>query len=414
VDLTDGIYILNWLFSGGPAPPVKDAADTNDDGVINITDSDYLLDALFNGGPPPPYPYVQDGENLDPTFDQWDPQCTFSVPQVMGTRVQSFNTANTGPIKSAGAQYDWDSVTRRGSSSGPNGGLEYEVEFKNNQDLGNPYACWEEPNNFNCLDIEFGATGGLVLSRQILSTLKSDGTSWIRIYWEASVSMSCSAHESCVACVDVPPGTVEADIQAVRWGWHARPETFPASCDLIFNQIGGGYATFKYYPILDMWNRPGHGYADDYVTDGAIDALFRKLRPLTLEECDEWNGVQAAFHSGMGPLIYGHTSGAYLAYRMCQLGVPADAVFTLSSIKWNNVAASTGWIPCPTYPPGDCFPPGSDWKWVAYEHVYGRFEQLNFVYCFGDQEIPWGFPDDGEQSGLKEGPYFDWSEQWPE
>jgi len=39
VDITDGVYTLNALFSGGRQPPCLDAADTNDDGVLNVTDS---------------------------------------------------------------------------------------------------------------------------------------------------------------------------------------------------------------------------------------------------------------------------------------------------------------------------------------------------------------------------------------
>ena len=67
-NITDGIFILNFLFLGGPAPPCDDAADTNDDGSHNITDGIYLLNYLFLGGPAPPAPGPDDC-GVDPTGD---------------------------------------------------------------------------------------------------------------------------------------------------------------------------------------------------------------------------------------------------------------------------------------------------------------------------------------------------------
>ena len=55
-NITDGIFVLNYLFLGGPAPPCEDAADANDDEEINITDGIYVLNFLFLGGPAPPSP----------------------------------------------------------------------------------------------------------------------------------------------------------------------------------------------------------------------------------------------------------------------------------------------------------------------------------------------------------------------
>ena len=67
VNLTDAIYLLNFLFLGGLPPPCEDAADSDDDGTLLITDSVYLLNFLFLGGtvPPPPRPDL----GTDPTPD---------------------------------------------------------------------------------------------------------------------------------------------------------------------------------------------------------------------------------------------------------------------------------------------------------------------------------------------------------
>ena len=56
LNITDGIYTLNYLFLGGPTPACLDAADANDDGGLNITDGIYVLNFLFLGGPEPPPP----------------------------------------------------------------------------------------------------------------------------------------------------------------------------------------------------------------------------------------------------------------------------------------------------------------------------------------------------------------------
>jgi hypothetical protein len=56
INITDGIYILNYLFLGGPSPPCKEAANPNNDVSINITDGIYVLNFLFLGGPPPAAP----------------------------------------------------------------------------------------------------------------------------------------------------------------------------------------------------------------------------------------------------------------------------------------------------------------------------------------------------------------------
>ncbi len=58
VDLSDSVYTLSFLFSGGPTPVCMDAADSNNDSKVDISDPVYSLNFLFLGGPaiPPPYP----------------------------------------------------------------------------------------------------------------------------------------------------------------------------------------------------------------------------------------------------------------------------------------------------------------------------------------------------------------------
>jgi PKD repeat protein len=53
VDAGDIVYLLNYLFVGGPAPTPPAAGDANHDGVVDAADVVYLLNYLYAGGPPP-------------------------------------------------------------------------------------------------------------------------------------------------------------------------------------------------------------------------------------------------------------------------------------------------------------------------------------------------------------------------
>src|SRR5213593_2955723 len=70
VTLTDVNYLLDHLFKGTPSPRCLDAADADDNGLIDsggLPDASYLLSWLFRTGlaPPPPFPLP----GVDPTKD---------------------------------------------------------------------------------------------------------------------------------------------------------------------------------------------------------------------------------------------------------------------------------------------------------------------------------------------------------
>ena len=48
-NIADPIYLLNYLFGGGPSPDCLDTADINDDGTINLADALYGLAAVHPG-----------------------------------------------------------------------------------------------------------------------------------------------------------------------------------------------------------------------------------------------------------------------------------------------------------------------------------------------------------------------------
>jgi hypothetical protein len=70
IDISDAIFILDWLFLAGPPPACLDAADVNDEGAIEISDVVFLLSDLFlpqtGSTIPDPGPYAC---GPDPTVD---------------------------------------------------------------------------------------------------------------------------------------------------------------------------------------------------------------------------------------------------------------------------------------------------------------------------------------------------------
>jgi hypothetical protein len=53
IDITDVLYMLNYLFRSGPPPVSFMAGDANCDDDLGILDPLYLLNYLYKGGPPP-------------------------------------------------------------------------------------------------------------------------------------------------------------------------------------------------------------------------------------------------------------------------------------------------------------------------------------------------------------------------
>jgi hypothetical protein len=53
VNITDAIYLGNYLWSGGPPPPCFQAADVDGDGGLDIVDVYLIYAHLFDGLPIP-------------------------------------------------------------------------------------------------------------------------------------------------------------------------------------------------------------------------------------------------------------------------------------------------------------------------------------------------------------------------
>jgi len=53
INSADVVYLIDYLYRGGPAPCPNGAGDVNCDCIINSADVTYLIDYIFRGGPPP-------------------------------------------------------------------------------------------------------------------------------------------------------------------------------------------------------------------------------------------------------------------------------------------------------------------------------------------------------------------------
>ena len=60
-NLTDAVFVLDFLFGGGDEPPCAKSADADDSGSVDLTDPVFLLKCLVAGGQPPPAPFPECG-----------------------------------------------------------------------------------------------------------------------------------------------------------------------------------------------------------------------------------------------------------------------------------------------------------------------------------------------------------------
>lgn len=67
LNLSDAVFVLNFLFLSGDLLPCFDSADANDDSVVDLADAVFILNYLFRGGNPIPPP--NDEQGVDPTPD---------------------------------------------------------------------------------------------------------------------------------------------------------------------------------------------------------------------------------------------------------------------------------------------------------------------------------------------------------
>ncbi|MCK4858038.1 MAG: dockerin type I repeat-containing protein, partial [candidate division Zixibacteria bacterium] len=53
INIADVVFLIDYIFNGGPAPVPMEVGDVDCDGAVNIADVTYLVAYIFAGGPPP-------------------------------------------------------------------------------------------------------------------------------------------------------------------------------------------------------------------------------------------------------------------------------------------------------------------------------------------------------------------------
>ena len=53
VNVGDAVFVINFVFKGGPPPPCRCEGDANGDGLVNVGDAVYVINFVFKGGPAP-------------------------------------------------------------------------------------------------------------------------------------------------------------------------------------------------------------------------------------------------------------------------------------------------------------------------------------------------------------------------
>ena len=53
ISISDAVFLINYIFAGGEAPPNAQAADADCNGILTISDAVFLVNYIFSGGPGP-------------------------------------------------------------------------------------------------------------------------------------------------------------------------------------------------------------------------------------------------------------------------------------------------------------------------------------------------------------------------
>src|SRR5690606_7954548 len=53
VSISDAVFLIQYIFAGGPEPTPEEAGDCDCSGLVTISDAVWLINYIFAGGPAP-------------------------------------------------------------------------------------------------------------------------------------------------------------------------------------------------------------------------------------------------------------------------------------------------------------------------------------------------------------------------
>ncbi|MFH0971236.1 MAG: dockerin type I domain-containing protein [Candidatus Micrarchaeota archaeon] len=107
VNVGDAVYLISYIFKGGPVPPDMSLADANADCSVNVGDAVYLISYIFKGGPSPncipcglPYKSLTPEDTGGYTYDQAVALVTSGTIPSPTTTETPTPTPNPSPVAS--------------------------------------------------------------------------------------------------------------------------------------------------------------------------------------------------------------------------------------------------------------------------------------------------------------------------
>jgi hypothetical protein len=295
VSITDAIFVLNHLFTGGTAPRCEDPADSNDDGVVDLSDPVTALGALFLGtrSLPAPGP-IRPG--YDPTPDDTfacgdEPgEATLSADEIFDRLTETAWVSIGGNPQSPHTEH---LVLRRDGS--------FDRCAYADHPLGSPSGSWTFHKRTS-------GGGSLVLSTGdfLRFLLQRDGSLRIanRVFvpgeYAAGGACNTPSPESCPGCrrQDLPSVALPAlalELAGTAWRNANDLDLFRAPTEIIFSESGRYSASFRngQCSYVGFWSIAGDGIAELWGTRPSV------LMELPSPGCNFQNvGALGSYHEG--------------------------------------------------------------------------------------------------------------------
>jgi hypothetical protein len=170
ISVSDVVYMINYLFKGGPPPVPLESADINCDRKLDVSDVVYLINYLFKGGPPP---------------------CSYSTLPLSSMNWACYSFTNSRYIKPAAGVFETVSE-----------GLKiYGTEYRSTSTI-HPVPLSQYPIANKTLYFKWKANGGGGFMG-VFPNIFTDSVSWISPYYPTNLTTHHSYLDSYVITEDM-------------------------------------------------------------------------------------------------------------------------------------------------------------------------------------------------------------------